>query len=406
MASEGLRVLAFCAMYKEELSLDDIKDSSQNEFIFLGIQAMIDPPREEAKEAVSACKSAGIDVKMITGDHSLTARAIAQKIGIGANGKVLKGAEIERLESGKLKDALKEVSIFARVAPEQKLKIVTTLQESNHIVAMTGDGVNDAPALKQADIGIAMGKNGTEVAKEASDMVLTDDNFATIKAAVEEGRGVYDNLIKFITWILPTNLGQGLVIMLAILLGITLPVLPVQALWLNMTTAIFLGLMLAFEPKEEGIMQRAPREPNTNILNIEIVGRIFLISFMLLAGSFMLFYQAISDGRSLEEARSLAVTLFVVVQSFYLLNCRVLKSSIFRVNPLSNPFVPIGIVLMIISQLLFLYAPFMNTLFHSAPISGADWVIITMYGFFALLVVESEKSLWNRLREIRSKDGR
>lgn len=402
LASEGLRVLAFC-MYKDNsVNLDRLKASSYSEFIFLGLQAMIDPPREEAKDAVIACQSAGIDVKMITGDHALTARAIAQKIEIGKNGRVLKGSELENMEQRELQRELKDVSIFARVAPEQKLKIVTALQAQGHIVAMTGDGVNDAPALKQADIGIAMGKNGTEVAKEAADMVLVDDNFATIRAAVEEGRGVYDNLIKFITWILPTNLGQGLVIMLAVVLGITLPVLPVQALWLNMTTAIFLGLMLAFEPKEAGIMQRYPREPNSSILNKEIIGRIFLISFMLLAGSFMLFYQALANGRSIEEARSLAVTLFVVVQSFYLLNCRVLKSSIFKINPLSNPLILVGIALMMISQMLFLYTPFMNTLFQSAPISGADWAIIVLYGLFALLVVESEKSLWIKIKKIKN----
>jgi Ca2+-transporting ATPase len=405
LAREGLRVLAFAASYEPSTfeSLDPLREDQMSELIFLGLQAMIDPPRQEAITAVAACQKAGVQVKMITGDHAITAEAIARQIGIGGkvSGKLpaLTGAELSKMSDHELLKVADEVHVFARVAPEQKLKLVTALQAKGQVVAMTGDGVNDAPALKQADIGVAMGMAGTEVAKEAADMVLTDDNFASIEAAVEEGRGVYDNLIKFISWILPTNLGQGLVIMLAVLIGATLPVLPVQALWLNMTTAIFLGLMLAFEPKEKGIMTRSPREPNSPILSAEVIGRIFLISFFLLFGAFYLFQMALAEGRSVEEARTLAVTLFVVVQSFYLINCRTLSTSIFQTSPVSNPWVLGGVALMFISQLLFIYTPVMNTLFQSAPIALSDWLWMFAYGVVVLLVVEGEKTLWRMKRE-------
>ena len=401
LASEGLRVLAFAVCYvnKSYNSLskfqDDIKDLNIH---FLGLQAMIDPPRPEVIEAVRLCQKAGIVVKMITGDHKITALAIAKQIGITKTQDALSGKEMENLSQEELKKVVNTTHVFARVAPIQKLQLVTALQEQNHIVAMTGDGVNDAPALKQADIGIAMGINGTEVAKESADMILADDNFASITKAVEEGRGVFDNLIKFIAWILPTNVGQGLVIMFAIFLGVTLPVLPVQALWLNMTTALFLGLMLAFEPKEKGVMNRQPREVNEPILNKEIVGRIFLISFLLLLGAFGIFTLSSYQGASIEESRTLAVTLFVVVQSFYLLNCRSLSDSVFKVNFFSNSYLLIGITLMFIVQLCFIYLPFMNTIFHSAPISLESWALMLLYGFISLVIVDFEKYLWRKKR--------
>ncbi|MGE4294207.1 MAG: cation-translocating P-type ATPase [Campylobacterales bacterium] len=399
LAAQGLRVLAFAADYPgtQVQNLDGFRQNEPKNLIFLGLQAMIDPPRQEAIDAVAACQKAGITVKMITGDHVLTASAIAEKIGIAKPKETaLSGAELSALSDHELLEAAQKINVFARVAPEQKLKLVTALQARGQVVAMTGDGVNDAPALKQADIGVAMGITGTEVSKEAADMVLTDDNFASIAAAVEEGRGVYDNLIKFIAWILPTNLGQGLVIMLAILLGTALPVLPVQALWLNMTTAVFLGLMLAFEPKETGLMRRKPRAPDAPILSGEIIGRIVLIGSLLLIGSFGLFQYAIDAGRSVEEARTLAVTLFVVVQSFYLLNCRTLKISLFKISFFSNLWVLGGLGMMLISQLLFIYTPVMNTLFQSAPITAIDWGIMLIYGLLVLLIVEAEKGLRNR----------
>ncbi len=226
--------------------------------------------------------------------------------------------------------------MFARVSPEQKLRLVEALQSRGHVVAMTGDGVNDAPALRQADIGVAMGNGGTEVAKEAADMVLTDDDFATIEAAVEEGRGVFDNLTKFIVWTLPTNMGEGLVILVAILLGAALPILPVQILWINMTTAVALGLMLAFEPKEPGIMTRAPRDPHQPLLTVALVVRILLVSALLVGGSWWLFEWELANGASLAESRTAAVNLFVVVEAFYLFSCRSLTGPAWRIGLFSN----------------------------------------------------------------------
>lgn len=405
-ASQGLRVLAFAMQWidKDQQTLEHFNQhEAEKKLVFIGLQAMIDPPREEAIHAVSICQQAGIKVKMITGDHGLTAQAIAEKIGIFSEsnsrfGPMLTGQQLSELSDEELKDACHEVAIFARVAPEQKLQLVMALQSHDLVIAMTGDGVNDAPALKQADIGIAMGINGTEVAKEASDMVLTDDNFSSIEAAVEEGRNVFDNLTKFITWILPTNLGQGLVIMLAIVFGLTLPILPVQALWLNMTTAVFLGLMLAFEPKEDGLMMRQPRHLKQPILHREIISRIISVSSLLLLGAFGLFQWSAHQGASLEESRSLAVTLFVVVQSFFLINCRRLNGSIFTMPLHSNPWIAVGLFAMISAQLAFLYLPMMNHLFHSAPISAGYWAIMLLYGAAVLMIIELEKLVWRKIK--------
>ncbi|RLA01393.1 MAG: cation-transporting P-type ATPase, partial [Gammaproteobacteria bacterium] len=278
----------------------------------------------------------------------------------------------------------------------QKLRLVEALQAHGEVAAMTGDGVNDAPALRRADIGIAMGITGTEVSKEAADMVLTDDNFATIEAAVEEGRGVFDNLIKFLTWILPTNAGQGLVIIAAVMASQPLPVLPVQALWINMTTAVLLGLALAFEPREPGIMRRPPRTPDAAILSGELIFRIILVGLLLLTGAFGLFEWALYQGASVAEARTIAVNVFAVGQSFYLLNCRSLRFSMFRMGLFSNPWIWGGIAAMTVAQLLFTYSPLMNRLFHTAPIGIMDWAHILVVGLVIYLVIGAEKSLRRR----------
>ena len=306
------------------------------------------------------------------------------------------GKTLATIPDQELIEVVEKTSVFARVDPEQKLRLVEALQARGHIVAMTGDGVNDAPALKRANIGIAMGITGTEVAKEAADMILTDDNFAAIEAAVEEGRGVFDNLTKFIVWTLPTNLGEGLVILLAIIAGVTLPILPVQILWINMVTAVLLGLTLAFEPKEPGIMTRPPRDPKTPILTRYLIWRIILVGGMLTAAAFGLFEWELQRGASEAEARTVAVNVFVFVEIFYLLNCRSLTKSMFQLGLFSNPWLFVGVSLMVLLQLLYTYVPAMNWMFHGAPIPLEAWAYILIAGFIVYLVIGFEK--WLRQR--------
>jgi len=369
---------------------------------FLGLQGMIDPPRTEAIAAVGVCRGAGIAVKMITGDHAVTATEIARQLGIGLAGgpgsekpATLTGRQLESLSDEALIEKAETTSVFARVAPEQKLRLVEALQARHHIVAMTGDGVNDAPALKQANIGIAMGITGTDVSKEAADMVLTDDNFASITAAVEEGRRIFDNLVKFITWTLPTNGGEGLVILAAIMSGVTLPILPVQILWINMTTAVLLGLMLAFEPGEKDTMSYPPRKPDSPILSGILIARILLVSALMLAAVFSVFIWQQANGYPIDEARTVAVNLFVMIELTYLFNCRSLTKSMFRIGLLTNPSVLAGSGLMIVLQLLFTYTPFMNKIFHSSPIAGIDWLMIIVIAVVVYGIIGLEK--WLRL---------
>ncbi len=368
-----------------------------DQLTLIGLVGMIDPPRKAAISAIRNCHSAGIRVKMITGDHAVTALAIARQIGLSAE-KVLTGRELALLDAGALSEAAHSVDVFARVEPEQKLRLVGALQARGEIVAMTGDGVNDAPALKQADIGIAMGQAGTEVAKGAADMVLTDDNFASIEAAVEEGRGVWDNLVKFITWTLPTNFGEGLVIVAAILFGATLPITPLQILWINMTTAVLLGLPLAFEPIERGIMQRPPRRLETPVLDSSLIFRIVLVSMLLLAGSFGLFLLELRQGHSLAEARTVAVNVFVFGEMAYLFNCRSLTRGFWHLGLFSNPWLWGGLISMAVLQLLMTYAPAMNRVFQTAPIGWAEWLSIGAVGWAISLIVGIEKKLTQRRR--------
>ena len=362
----------------------------------VGLACLIDPARPEAITSVTRCREAGIAVKMITGDHPRTGAAIAADVGLAGIGKpamVVTGPQLEVTSDADLPDLIERTHVFARVTAEQKLRIVLALQAGGEVVAMTGDGVNDAPALKQADIGVAMGKGGSEVAKDAADMILTDDNFATIEAAVEEGRGVFDNLTKFITWTLPTNLGEGLVIVAAIAAATTLPITPLQILWINMTTAVALGLMLAFEPGEPDLMERPPREPSQPILTRVLLGRIALVSAILLVGAFGLFEWDLAHGSSVEVARTVAVNAFVMVQIAYLFNCRTLTRPASSVGWFTNRNLLLGVAVMIGLQVLFTYAPFMNTLFASAPLSVTQWVLIGLLAILTFLIVEGEKAL-------------
>lgn len=396
-AEQGMRVLLLARRLLPEAA--PLTEAAVARLSVIGLVGMIDPPRKAVIAAIRNCHSAGIRVKMITGDHAVTALAIARQIGLDA-GRALTGRELAGLDDTALAEVAHAVDIFARVEPEQKLRLVRALQGRGDVVAMTGDGVNDAPALKQADIGVAMGLGGTEVAKGAAAMVLTDDNFASIEAAVEEGRGVWDNLVKFITWTLPTNFGEGLVIVAAILAGATLPITPLQILWINMTTAVLLGLPLAFEPIEKGIMRRPPRRLDQPVLDAALIRRIVLVSFLLLAGAFGLFLRELAQGHSLAEARTVAVNVFVMVEAAYLFNCRSLTQGFWKQGLFSNLWLWAGVGSMMLLQLAMTYLPVMNQLFGTAPIGVAEWLEITLVALFSSSVIALEKWLSNARRKL------
>ncbi len=400
LASRGMRVLATAVDQAPAAgALGRLGEDGVRSLTFVGLQAMLDPPRTSAAAAVRSCRSAGLSVKMITGDHARTAEAIARQIGLideADEGTVLTGTDLDLIDDASLPDAVEGTAVFARVSPSQKLRLVEALQARDHVVAMTGDGVNDAPALKRADIGVAMGLGGTEVAKDAGDMVLTDDDFATIVAAVEEGRGVFDNLTKFIVWTLPTNMGEGAVILVAILLGTSLPILPTQILWINMTTAVVLGLMLAWEPKEPGIMTRPPRDPRKSLLTGPVVFRTVLVSALLVIGSWWVFDYELSHGASLALSRTAAVNVFVTVQAFYLFSCRSLTRPIWRTEFFTNKWLLVGVAVQALGQLAFTYLPAMNTLFQTEPLGAQTWGRIFLVATVATLVVALDK---RRLRD-------
>jgi cation-transporting ATPase F len=395
MAAHGLRVLA---MVRRQV--DKAHDKLECEHVaeamtFLGIQGMIDPPRAAAVASVANFVKAGIQVKMITGDHLITARAIAEQIGLKSD-EALSGGDLEKISDADLPEVAERTSVFARVAPEQKLRLVKALQTRGHVVAMTGDGVNDAPALKQADIGVAMGISGTDVAKGAAAMILTDDNFASIEAAVEEGRGVYDNLTKFIVWIIPTNLGESLMLLSAIMLGLPLPLVPLQLLWINLTDT-FLGLSLAFEPKEGDVMNRPPRPTQQPLLPWGLILRSGLVSSIMLAGGLGVFlWELRMENASLAAARTAVVNVIVLVQVFYLFNCRTLKQSAFSIGLFTNRWVVVGALAMLVAQVFFTHSAVLNQLFRSAPITLGSWLRATTAAVLVFIVVEIEK--WVRFR--------
>ena len=399
LAADGLRVLAFARGDlpdgEDELAHDDVESG----LTFLGLQAMMDPPRPEAVTAVAACHTAGITVKMITGDHAATAAAIARQIGLaGPDDAAATGAEMAALKDRDFIELAQRVNVFARVTPEQKLRLVEALQAREFVVAMTGDGVNDAPALKQADIGVAMGITGTDVAKDAADMVLTDDDFASIEAAVEEGRGVFDNLVKFMMYALPTNVGQGLVLLAGVALGTALPILPLQILWINMITAVLLGLGLAFELKEPGIMLRPPREPGARLVSRGVVVRIVIAGVILLVCAFAVFEWAESRDLGDAVARTAAVNVFMSVQLFYLFACRSLGRSLFRFSPFGNRILVLGVLVVVGLQALFTYAPFMQVAFETAPLKLYQWLVILGIGVAAMVFMDLVGVVLRRLR--------
>jgi magnesium-transporting ATPase (P-type) len=394
----GERVLGFGIKHldaaKTRIGFDDLKDGVE----FIGIIGFIDPPRPEAITAVAQCRAAGIAVKMITGDHAATALAIARQLNLADEPKAATGAEIERLSDQELRKLVQEVSVFARTSPEHKLRIVSALQANGHVVAMTGDGVNDAPSLRQADVGTAMGIKGTEAAKEASQMVLLDDNFASIVNAVSEGRTVHDNIRKVISWEIPTNGAETLAMVLAILVGFALPMSATQILWVNLILASTLGLVLAFEPPEPGVMRRAPRRSDAPLLSPFLLWRVVIVSILLAAVSLGMFFYALRSGRDLETARTMVVNMFIVGEIFYLFNVRYLHmTSLTWKGVIGTPAVWIAIAILVVAQLLFTYAPFMQALFETRPLSLADGTLIIALGAGLMLMLEAEKLLMRRL---------
>ena len=398
-AAQGMRLLAVAMRAGEDaLKGLDFGDIERGGFILMGVLGLTDPPRDEAIRAVARCRSAGIQVKMITGDHAITARAIGQQLGLSSEVRALSGADIEVMDDARLAQVVGETDIFARASPEHKLRLVQALQARGEVVAMTGDGVNDAPALKRADVGVAMGRNGTEAAKEAAEMVLADDNFASVAAAVEEGRTVYDNLQKAIGFILPTNVGQAGILVVAILLGLTLPITPAQILWVNMITAVTLALALAFESPERNIMGRPPRAPDEALLTPFLLWRLAFVGLLLVAGGMGLFLWELERGMSLDFARTAAVNALLVGEVFYLFNVRSFTHSILNREGLcGNRYVLLAIALLLAAQMLFTYLPAFQTLFRTEALDAAAWGRIFAFGVMVLLIVELEKVFIRRL---------
>lgn len=417
MAGDALRVLGFA--YKEvppgqtTITSDDLTD-----MVFLGLQGMIDPPREEAAEAVSQCMAAGIRVVMITGDHARTARAIAGQLHIGlGEQRTVTGAEVEALTDDELFAVVEYVSVFARAAPEHKYRIVRQLQRHGHIVAVTGDGVNDAPALTTADIGIAMGITGTQVAKEASDMVLTDDNFASIVKAVEEGRHIFNNIWKVILFLLPTNGGQGLVLLGAVALAPFIPVFaqrlpvePIQILWVNLIISIACAIPLTREPKDDGILHNPPRDPKMKLVNATFIWKVALVSVISATAAFTMFllYSKSMTGQTagdvLTQAQTVAFTTIIFVQLAYLGAARGITTSSFRIKPFSNPWLVAGALTTLGLQLLIVYAQpiFGFSPFRTEPFPLHWWLYISAAALPGFLVIELEKLVRRRLARLRA----
>ena len=410
-ADEGMRVLAFARCAGDSPDADAWSDRLE----LLGVVGMIDPPREGAAESIEACRMAGVDVKMITGDHPRTASAIGRELGIVGALPALTGPQIAQLSDEELREHVDGTAVFARVAPEHKLRLVRALQIDDVTVAMTGDGVNDAPALRQADVGIAMGIAGTAAAKEAADIVLGDDNFATIRAAIEEGRRVYDNLVKALAFALPTNVGEGLVILVAVLtfpvIGgqPVLPIEPVQILWVNLVATVSLALPLAFEAMEPGLMRRPPRKPGEQLLSRFVVVRTVYVGVLMSGVAVAMFLVSLShqgeplsgsqlpEAAVLAEAQTLAVTAMMFFQVFYLFACRTLTGTIRSIGWLSNPYVFVGIGFVLLLQLGYVYLPVMQRVFHTSNLSAGQWALAAAAGAVVVPAVSAEKYL-RRLR--------
>ncbi|NWG45740.1 MAG: HAD-IC family P-type ATPase [Alphaproteobacteria bacterium] len=404
LGRDGLRVIALAERSLEagrrELSLGTLGAPAR----LIGLVGLIDPPRDDTPAALAAAREAGIEVKMITGDHEATAAAIAGQIGLAPAIRVVSGHALETLDAAGLRSAAREGNVFARTTPEHKLRLVEALQAEGRVVAMTGDGVNDAPALRRADVGVAMGRSGTETAKEAARMVLVDDTFATIMEAVREGRTVYDNIRKLIGWTLPTSMGECLAIIAALAFGLILPITPVQILWINLVTAVALGTTIAFEPTEPGTMRRPPRDPAEPLLTMELWWQVGFVSVMFVIVVFGLFLAALDAGRSVAEARTIAVNMLVVAEIAYLFSIRfVYGPSLTLRGVLGTPAVLIGLGFSILAQLAITYVPFMQTAFGTAALGLRDGASILVGGAFLLAVFEAEKLLRRWLTRRRAR---
>jgi magnesium-transporting ATPase (P-type) len=393
LASQGERVLALAWLEKPGLDTGNLgpADLPAN-LVMLGLIGLLDPPRAEAIDAIRECHAGGIRVTMITGDHKITAAAIGKMLGIGDGMTAVGGDEIEEMDTATLQERAADIDVFARASPEHKLRLVKAIQANRQVVAMTGDGVNDAPALKMADIGVAMGIKGTEVTKEAAEMVLADDNFASIKAAVKEGRTVYNNIEKALLFMLPTNVAQAFVIVSALLIGFTAPITAPQILWVNMVTSVALALVISFEPHEPDVMERQPRAIDTPIINRFGIWRIIFVGAALLALTLLLFFHARDAGASDELARTVAVNALVIGQIFYLLNSRYKFDSSLSVKAFrGNPYLGLGIAAVVLAQVLFTYAPPFHALFDTKSIPFDEWPWLLLGGVVFFLVVEAEK---------------
>ncbi len=391
-AASGLRLLGLACKRatpaKEHLDFSDVESG----YTLLALVGIIDPPREEAVQAIAECHRAGIQVKMITGDHEETARTIGAQLNIGIGKKAMSGADIALVDDAQLRRIVLQVDVFARASPEHKLRLVQALQEDGQVVAMTGDGVNDAPALKKANVGVAMGMKGTEAAKEASDIVLADDNFATIVNAVREGRTVYDNIKKFILFMLPTNGGEALVVIAAILFELILPLTPAQVLWINMVTSSTLGLALAFEPAERNIMSRRPRPPEEPLLSGFFIWRVLMVSMLMMGCTLFLFLWELDHGTSIETARTIAVSTVVMAEIFYLMNSRYIFASVMNREGLTgNYYVLISIVICIALQFAYTEIPLLQAIFQSTSLSIFEWLKVLCAGLLIFFIAELEK---------------
>jgi calcium-translocating P-type ATPase len=408
LGNKGMRVLAVAEKpwgdnASSSFDTSDVEDG----LLFVGLIGMIDPPRQEAIDAIKACHAAGIVVKMITGDHRATARSIGMELGLSNTGDVVVGADLAKMDEQQLMAVAGKTNIFARVAPEHKLRLVKALQQQGHVVAMTGDGVNDAPSLKQANIGVAMGITGTSVSKESADIVLADDNFASIGAAVEEGRRVFDNLLKSLAFLLPTNLGLAFILVYGIMFfpfnpitnELLLPMLPTQLLWINLVAAGTLALPLAFEVMEPNVMRRPPRKPGAPLFTVFVTLRVMFVSLLMTAGTILLFNwhygRALSKGGdavvALEQSQTMAVTFVIAFQVFYMINCRSLKQSVLKIGVSSNQYVFWGIGAIVLLQAFFIYLPSMQRVFGTTALGLADIVVSVLAGMAVLPIIGAEK---------------